>query len=129
MSLLRAVPKPLPRPKKRKPLRRKPARRLSRLGSDPGRLEFCRAFPCVMNSLVCDGPIEASHDRNMTGLGRKEADDRTVPMCRKHHQDWEQHKGWCEGWTKEFRKERIAHWIRSVNRAWRSTSDVSKQWW
>jgi hypothetical protein len=49
--------------------------------------------------------IEASHLRNMTGMGRKEPDDKAVPMCPSLHRDWEQHTGYFMRWTKEHRLE------------------------
>jgi hypothetical protein len=118
-------PKPVKRPKKpRKPLkrtrmRRGPPKRLSRPGSDPGRLEFCRSLPCAAAPFMhCQGAIEASHDRSHTGLGLKATDRETVPKCGWHHKAWEAHRGPFFGWSNETRHEWMADRIAEVNEKW-----------
>ena len=66
----------------------------SRKGSDPKYLAWLHTQPCVALMLGAHGgPIEAAHHRNMTGLGRKEPDRNAIPLCRKHHQEFDQHRG------------------------------------
>ena len=121
-----AFPKPAARPKApRKPLRRtrikrKPARRLKREGANPGYVAWLHSLPCLALLLGgfeagCEGRIEQSHERNMTGMGRKEPDLRSVPMCTRFHRHWEQHTGRFKGWSKEQRREFMVKWIAFYN--------------
>ncbi len=97
-----AFPKPQPREKAPRPLRRKTwmrkrrPRRLSRAGADPKYLAWLHTQPSVLPG---DGPIEASHLRHHTGLGLKEPDRNAIPMARSVHQEWEQHRGRFAGWS------------------------------
>jgi hypothetical protein len=52
-----------------------------------GHLRWVRGFCCVLNSIECEGRIEAAHVRNGTdgGTGQKPGDNWVVPICAKHH--------------------------------------------
>jgi hypothetical protein len=62
--------------------------------------------------------VEASHDRNHTGLGRKEPDSKTIPKCSQLHREWELHRGPFKGWSNEERHEWMADMIHKVNVTW-----------
>ena len=82
---------------------RKRPRRLSRAGADPAYVSWIHTQRCVMHgkdSHACSGRIEQSHLRNMTGMGRKEPDKQSAPMCTSLHRQWEQHTCRFSGWSK-----------------------------
>jgi len=122
---LNPQPKPLRRPPKApKPLRRsrmkrKPTR--PRRGADPAYVAWLHEQSCVGEEFKsypvhhCGGRIEQSHDRNMTGLGRKEPDRRSIPMCSDLHAQWEARSGWFAGWDKEKRVEYMGERIARYN--------------
>lgn len=66
----------------------------------------------------CSGRVEQSHLRHNTGLGRKESDFKSVPMCSRHHQLWEQHAGPFKGLTNMQRFALMTGWIAEVHRAY-----------
>ena len=94
-----AFPKPEPRPKKpRRWLRRKRPRRLKKQSpADRRFLRWIHQQPCCgaecIPGHVCSGPIEASHYRDMTGMGLKSAATTCIPLCRSAHQDYDQGRG------------------------------------
>jgi len=102
-----------------RPPRRKAPRRVAKLTADDRRWRYwIHARPCIVEthayrsgSVTCLGRIEQSHERNMTGLGLKAPERRSVPMCKKHHEEWEQHRGVFEHPTKEDRRELMDLWI------------------
>lgn len=108
-------PKPTRKEKARKPLSRKKRMRKGSSRRVQQKTEEARNYhawlaqrPCVCeaDSYSCDGPVQVSHIRNLgeiTGTGRKPSDWKTLPQCRKHHEDLEQFKGYFRQWTKEHR--------------------------
>ena len=133
-------PKPVAKPKKpRQPLRRswmrkKPARRLKREGANGGYVAWLHSLPCLALVLGgfkagCEGRIEQSHERNMTGMGRKEPDLRSVPMCTRFHRHWEQHAGYFKDWPKEQRRAWMAAWVAEYNAAWFSLTPEQRTEW
>ena len=101
MSLQRSTPL------RRSPLRRKRLRRLDRPGSDPGYKAWVHTQCCSVGSMGlgwwCEGPIQQAHLRNGTGIGRKEPDRNSIPLCRSHHEQYDQHRGVFEGWDRSRR--------------------------
>jgi len=103
----------------RSPMRRKAPRRVAKLTAEDRRWRmWIHARPCIVEthayrsgSVTCQGRIEQSHERNMTGLGLKAPERRSVPMCKKHHEEWEQHKGLFAAMSKETRRESMEYWI------------------
>lgn len=108
-------PKPVARPKERKPLRAvsarraariaagepamkrgrieyKPPRRLDGPGSDPGKQAWTRAQQCVGLAFIpghrCIGDNTFSHERDHTGTGLKAPDSRGCCMCWGLHEEW-----------------------------------------
>ena len=67
------------------------------------------AFPGVCGHFCGPPPypvkVQQSHARDMTGVGRKEPEKRSVAMCPRLHQRWEEHNGWFNGWTKKQRRD------------------------
>lgn len=65
-----------------------------------------RALPCVVGSLHrnCEGDNQASHEDKGKGIGLKTSDLTCVSMCAKHHREWTDHNGWCDGWSRELRR-------------------------
>ena len=129
-----AFPKPIPRERKGRSWKKKPAKRLERPGADPGRLEFCRALECTGARLfpghVCRGDVQASHLRHRTGMARKEDDRKTAPMCAGLHLDqWERHRGVFAGWSHEQRHLWMHERIAEVNIAWDALPESQRDWW
>jgi hypothetical protein len=87
--------------------------------------QMCVAHPGVSN-LACIGPIEQSHERSMTGMGRKEPNLRSIPMCRHLHQTWEQHDGFFTGWTKARRRAWFDIHVRYYNAKFDKEHPVSR---
>jgi hypothetical protein len=89
-------------------IRRKPSRRVIRkTDADRAFTAWIHTQPCVglrLRGHRCIGRIEQSHERNMTGLGLKASDLRSVPMCGSLHRNWEGHTGPFAGWSKERRR-------------------------
>lgn len=96
--------------KRRTPIKRKRARRIDRKGD--GERRFTTWIHdnqrCVGHGLiashVCSGRLEQAHARNMTGLGLKESDLNSVPMCSALHAAFDGHTAWFRGWSKEERR-------------------------
>jgi hypothetical protein len=107
-------------------IRRKPPRRRARDAKDDDYTHWLHHRPCIglawIGTHQCSGPIEQSHERNMTGLGRKEPPRRSVPMCRELHQAWEQHRPPFAGWTKELRRTWMDAAIETENAAYERVS-------
>jgi len=126
-------PKPIPRERKRPGWKKKPARRLSRPGSDPGRLEFARSLPCVGIAFIphhiCVGATEASHLRHHTGLGLKAKDRDAVPKCSLLHLAWERHVGPFKDWSNEQRHAWMIDRIHETNRQWDALTDAQRDDW
>lgn len=90
-------PKPAREVKTRKPLKRSKQmrkRRARRIDRETPVEKVYRAWvhnrPCAARELfghVCDGPIQMAHFRNMTGLGLKENNVRSIALCRRGHLD------------------------------------------
>lgn len=85
-------------------IRRRRPRRLERqTPEDRERLRAVHLLRCCVSRVPyagpCRLPIQASHVRQMTGLGLKPPDSDTLPMCAGHHEDWEQRKGVFRGWS------------------------------
>ena len=74
-------------------------------------------------------PIEQSHERNMTGLGLKAPDLRSVPMCRSLHGQWEQHRGRFRDWTKDTRRVFMDKWIGATNAVWFALTPEQRAEW
>jgi hypothetical protein len=105
--------------KRKKPMRRRSSRRVRRkTAAERAHLDRVHASPCAgdgrlfvrvdspdMMLHLCDGPIQAAHFRNMTGVGRKESDLTTIPLCRSLHEQYDQAKGVFAGWGRDARKQ------------------------
>jgi hypothetical protein len=68
-------------------------------------------------SHVCQGRIEQSHDRNMTGMGLKAPERDSVPMCSELHRQWTDHSGLFSQWEKPYRRLWMRERIREANDA------------
>ncbi len=103
---------------KRSYIRRKSPRRISKqTPEEKAYQEWVHDQECVgvrsfstveygrrQTSHVCQGRIEQSHDRNMTGMGLKAPDRDSVPMCSELHRQWEQRTALFLGWERAYRK-------------------------
>lgn len=93
-----------------RPMRRGPSRRtLSRKLAEALYVRWIHTRTCVLAGFDCRGPIQQSHARNIgrlpTGMGCKESDFASVPMCMKHHlEEWEARAGAFAGWTNDQRR-------------------------
>ena len=120
-------------PLKRTRIKRKPPRRLDGPGSDPGRLEFARNQECVgvaaFPGHFCVGPIDPSHLRNHTGMGRKEPDSATTTKCRALHELWETHAGPFAGWSNEKRIAWMLLRIAETECSWWELTPAQREAW
>ncbi len=92
---------------KRTPLRRRKAlvwrpkkTAYARRVRDVDYMRSVRGLPCMLSGVaragVCNGDVEADHAGDR-GVGQK-ADDKTcIPMCRKHHRDRTDGRGFFRG--------------------------------
>jgi hypothetical protein len=92
-----------------RPMRRRASRRVQRkTDADRAFLSWLHLQACRLHWIGghygCDGPIQAAHFRDMTGVGRKEPDITCVPLCRRHHEQYDQAKGYFAGMTRDERK-------------------------
>ena len=99
-------------------MRRKPTK--PRKGADPAYVTWLHGQECIALKLGgfhagCTGRIEQSHARDITGMGRKEPDRNSVPMCTGLHRAWEQHSGYFTGWSKAERREFMATLVMAYN--------------
>lgn len=127
-------PKPIPRGPKAKRWEKKKAKRLSRPGSDHGRLEFCRSLACsgvaAFPGHICRGDVQASHLRRNTGMARKEDDRKTWPLCAGLHLDeWERHRGNFADWNNERRYLWAKDRINETNLLWDALEESQRDWW
>jgi hypothetical protein len=122
-----AFPKPTPVVRERKPLRRtsrlrakrwgirpRRPRRLDGPGSDPARLDWVRAQPCVLlrwRLWPCEGRTEAHHAGRKPGVALKAGDETTVPLCRRHHRQVTDHTGPFAKQTREAMRVLQDEWI------------------
>lgn len=102
--MIRAVPKPEPRPKRpRKPLKRswmrkKTPRRIAReTPAEKYYKHWIHAQPCVCG---CGQPVQQSHFRSMTGIARKESNFQSIAQCAPDHRDFTEARGRFAGLTK-----------------------------
>lgn len=123
-----AFPKPVKREKaprllrRKRYMRRKAARRIKGPGSDRAYLAWLHAQPCVGFRFYplheCEGGLQASHLRHGTGLGLKEPDRNAISMCRKYHEQWEQHRGPFKGMSNLTRFSMFTAWIAEAHAAY-----------
>lgn len=72
---------------------------MKRDGKDPERLEWIRGLPCELRGNGCEGRIDPHH-RTGAGLALRAPDDNAFPLCRKHHRERHDLRGYFEGWEK-----------------------------
>lgn len=84
-------------PMKRKRMRRGPAKRVTARAALAPYLAFVRTLACCASSAGgCRGRIEAAHittSADQKGVGMKVPDNQAVPLCRRHHGDWDGRNG------------------------------------
>lgn len=53
----------------------------------PAHLKWIRGFVCSVQSVLCEGPIEAAHVRTGTdgAMGMKPSDSWAISLCARHH--------------------------------------------
>jgi hypothetical protein len=81
-------------------------------------LKWIRSLPCdLAGHGVCSGPVDAHHRTGSKGIGQRNHDHQTYPLCRQHH-IFERHalKGYFSGWVKaqirDFESARVTHYRR-----------------
>lgn len=97
---------------------RKPKRLSKRTPEASAYMAFVRTLSCIVCGRV---PVDASHvslGPNDKGIGMKVSDFQVVPHCRKCHQEWEERRGFCRGWSKEMRWATAERWVADVT--WRA---------
>lgn len=120
-------PRPVPRKKERKPLRRTARLRATRWGIKPRRprrldtpqsnplfVAWVHGEPCMMASDRCEGRIEAHHAGRKPGMGLKAPDDTCVPLCSRHHGDLTNHRGAFAGMSREALRALQDDWVAST---------------
>lgn len=123
-----AFPKPLPREKRRKPLRANPRSEQKRAGTERDdspyrrfvvRLGYCMAAD-LPNATPCSGPIQPAHmalGPDEKGTALKTHDRQCVPMCQTHHRHWDNErtsKSMFFGWTKPERYDQARKWVEAI---------------
>lgn len=113
---------------KRTPLKRETPMRRTKMkrsrpkanpaGSDPKHLAAIRRYPCC----VCFSRhnVEAHHSTVGRGLSQKTSDHETIPLCRVHHREFHDAKGFFDGWDKAERKD----WQRTMVNSYRPASGL-----
>lgn len=120
------VPKPQKAVKPRRYMRRKSARRIAKEGSEERAfMDWLHKQECCAkgNAFIVGGsvyttthwcfagmygnpPVEASHFRDHTGMGRKESDLTCIPLCREMHDDYDGRRPHMfAGWSIEAKKD------------------------
>lgn len=54
--------------------------------------------------LKCDGPVEAHHHTGHRGMSQKNDDEKTFPLCHRHHMDFHDARGMFRPWSKDARR-------------------------
>lgn len=68
------------------------------LKKDPAYLRRVRALPCC----VCGRhPPSEAHHKVGGGMGTKNPDTATMPLCTRHHREFHDLNGYFKGWVKE----------------------------
>jgi hypothetical protein len=85
---------------------------------------FVRTLPCCASLLSrdsrCWGPMQAAHlalNANQKGTGMKVPHDQTAPLCQRHHEDFDQHKGVFAEWSRDRRYDWAGDVVANVRRA------------
>ena len=74
------------------------------------RLEKLREMPCALSGnsdhrdAVCYGPTVAHHHTHGRGIGQKVNDERTFPLCDRHHKDFHDARGLFREMNKAARR-------------------------
>ncbi len=84
----------------RSPLKRKPRR--PKPGDEPRYKAFVKTQPCCVGGLRC-GKADAHHlidgdGEARKGMGQTAPDRFLFAMCRRHHDEFHDRKGFCRGW-------------------------------
>lgn len=98
--------------RRRKAMKRGPSRRsLNRTLAAALYVRWLHTQACVLAAPDwandCAGPVQQAHARNLngpTGLGLKEDDLSSIPLCRHHHEQFDQYRGVFAGWTRDQRR-------------------------
>jgi hypothetical protein len=100
-------------------------------GDDAARLAFCRRLPCVVGPRFgrCRRRIDPHHmtggkGAQKRGKSQKVSDRNTLPLCRRHHDDFHAGRGIFLGWTDEQRRVFQEDEIERLNRVydeWKET--------
>lgn len=98
--LARAAFKPRAKALERKPLKAK--RRKPKAGDEPAYKAFVKKQPCCVGGLRC-GRADAHHlidgdGEARKGMGQTAPDRFLFAMCRRHHDEFHDRKGFCRGW-------------------------------
>lgn len=80
-------------------------------GEEPEYCQFVRQLQCSMyGHTKCIGSMHAHHPQGGKGMGTRNHDERTVPLCAGHHTDRHALSGPFKGWG----KVRIRAWEAAV---------------
>lgn len=98
-----------------KPLERSAMKRKARRakpGDDAKYLKWIRSLFCLVGGPKkrdCRGRLDPHHmiggrGDQKRGKGQTVGDMDTISLCRRHHDDFHNERGFCHGWTKEGRR-------------------------
>ena len=78
-------------------------------GEDDIYRAYVRTLPCCAphDTAGCSGRSDPHH-AGRRGLGQKAHDHTAIPLCRKHHNDFENAAGVFKTWKQDQRREWIA---------------------
>lgn len=119
VAMLRRVALTRKTPMARTPFKRRSARRITKRAACLPYILFVKTLPCLASwAAGCSGRVQACHvatSADQKGTGMKVPDAQAVPLCRKHHDDWDGRAGQARnpfaGWSKDERYALATEWV------------------
>lgn len=83
-------------------------------------MAFIAKQPCHLACTgKCEGRVQVDHAGNH-GMGQRSRDDETIPLCRKHHRQRTDYRGYFKDWNGEQMREwrlEVVHYYRGLYQA------------
>jgi hypothetical protein len=89
------------------------------------RIEKLRDYPCAVfdqgwvahePDLLCSPELDIHHHTSHRGMSMKASDERTFPLCHRHHMDFHAARGLFRDWDKQRRREWQDEMVERYNR-------------
>ena len=106
---------------KRKPRRAKP-------GDDKPYKAWIKTLPCVVGGPAC-GKVDPHHlidgkGDEKKGVGQTAPDRLLLPLCRAHHDQFHDRKGFCRYWDREKRHTFQQQEVERLREIWRDLNEL-----